>query len=63
VPEIGQLARGAAGGGVQQVLDHERLDVYDLALDFVVFANGAAYCGTPAHGHGHGHGQGGEDGA
>lgn len=23
-----------------QVLDHERLDVYGLALDFVVFANG-----------------------
>lgn len=25
---------------MQQVLDHERLDVYGLALDFVVFANG-----------------------
>ena len=23
-----------------QLLDHERLDVYHLALDFVVFANG-----------------------
>jgi len=24
------------------VLDHERLDVYHLALDFLVFANGGA---------------------
>jgi hypothetical protein len=29
----------AADGGWMQALDHERLDVYHLALDLLVFAN------------------------
>ena len=34
-----------------QVLDHERLDVYGLALDFVVFANAVieGFCRARSH--------------
>jgi len=40
VPEWAQLGRRVADERWgMQVLDHERLDVYGLALDFVVFAN------------------------
>ncbi|MBL8610908.1 MAG: hypothetical protein JNL38_26435, partial [Myxococcales bacterium] len=31
--------RKAGDGEWMQALDHERLDVYHLALDFLVFAN------------------------
>ena len=40
VPESAQLRRGVADGRGMQLLDHERLDVYQLALDFLVFTNG-----------------------
>ena len=39
VPEKGATG-GAEGRRVGTMLDHERLDVYHLALDFLVFANG-----------------------
>ena len=39
VLEGGNRVRKAADGEWMQALDHERLDVYHLALDFLVFAN------------------------
>jgi four helix bundle protein len=40
VPECAQLPREVADGQGMQPLDHEKLDVYHLALDFLVLANG-----------------------
>jgi four helix bundle protein len=40
VPEWAQLRREVADGEGMQPLDHEKLDVYHLALDFLVLANG-----------------------
>ena len=58
VPEMRNRVSGRADRGWMQ-LDHERLDVYELALEFVVQANGiiegmptaraAARARTPAH--------------
>jgi four helix bundle protein len=39
VPEGRNKEREVADGEWMQALDHERLDVYHLALDFLVFAN------------------------
>jgi four helix bundle protein len=40
VPESEQLPREVADGPGMHALDHEKLDVYHLALDFLVLANG-----------------------
>jgi four helix bundle protein len=39
--DAGNKALRVADGRYMQALDHERLDVYHLALDFLVFANSA----------------------